>query len=87
MCSSSHSDLIMDMEYSNLKKFLGIQFKNGTNDVVPKRWLHQRSTNRLYWPPTNQEHLAQQREAPQDNWKIYTVSILCHGSKWLNYAY
>lgn len=73
-----------EMEFDNLKKFVGIEYLDETNDVVPKKWMT--SIKRVYIPPDNLRMLAKISSPLEDNWRSYTVKILADSSKAIHIA-
>jgi len=79
-----------DVALENLKKFLGVSFTNGENDVVPKCWLTPSSSLKkryIFYPEENIKELASMKVSPDTSWPKYKVKILCNSSKFTLFVY
>ena len=65
----------------NLKSFVGIKFRDGSNDVIPRLWITgEGSSMECAWPSPADgsiDLLAKIKAQPQVSWKIYKFEYLC----------
>ena len=68
---------------SLLKRYLGIQFLDSTNDIVPRLWVKKVKKNglKISYPPNNIQELAKKEAPPKESWQDFTVTLLCQASK------
>ena len=67
-----------------LKNYVGVQFQNRTNDIVPKKWItiYNSTAKKLEWPNKgNIQELAKTSADIQPEWSSYSFTPLCHARK------
>ena len=68
---------------NQLKSFIGVQFIDDSNDVVPKEWIttFNEDTKKLMWPPKYVEKHARKVSKVKSSWRSHDFTPLCHASK------
>lgn len=77
---------INNLNLTELKKYVGVKFKDGSNDVIPCKWITvwTNSVKKCEWPRNviDVTSLSKSRCDIGNDWSSHKIIPLCHGSKY-----